>query len=381
MKYLGYLFLIVLFAGCQNPQSGDIEITGTAPGVTLGNVMVKDFAKNTVFRVDVEAGKFNIKDHLRSSGYYKFIYASKATKGGSREVEVYLEPGTYSINIDQDHINDYPSITSSSKLQTQLSAYNAISDIMRHESRKKVVAIHEQMTDIDKASVKSREKDDKISALQAQELAANQVDPLAVFNIFMDRFPNNDIGPHLMMTMDYQNDPVTYYKIYQSFSNDAKNSDEGKELGEKLKELNKLAPGNPAPAIAGTTADGKEVNIKALNKKVILLDFWRSTNGSSRDNHQTMISELLPKFGNSGLGIVSVSFDTDKDKWTGAIAMDKMDWPQLSDLKGDDSPNGQTWGIKSIPAYYLLDGQGRIITRVAEFAEVTPAIQDALSKK
>jgi len=93
-----------------------------------------------------------------------------------------------------------------------------------------------------------------------------------------------------------------------------------------------------------------------------------------------MINELLFKFESRGLGIVSVSFDTDKDKWTGAISADKMTWPQISDLKGDDSPNGQTWGIKSIPAYYLLDGKGRIVTRVADFAEVSPAIEDALSK-
>ncbi len=160
----------------------------------------------------------------------------------------------------------------------------------------------------------------------------------------------------------------------------AKNSDDGKDLEVKLKELAKLAPGSPAPDIAGITPDGKPLNIKALHKKIILLDFWRSTNGSSRDNHEEVIRTMLPELSPKGFGVVSVSLDTDRNKWQQAITSDGMNWPQISDLKGDDSPNASTWGIKSIPTYYLLDGNGKIITRVPEFVEIGAAISDYLSK-
>ncbi|HWZ34528.1 MAG TPA: thioredoxin family protein, partial [Mucilaginibacter sp.] len=114
-------------------------------------------------------------------------------------------------------------------------------------------------------------------------------------------------------------------------------------------------------------------------KKIILLDFWRSSNGSSRDNHAQIISQLLP-LTDKGLGIVSVSFDIDQDKWLSAIKRDRMNWLQVSDLKGDDSPNGPTWGIKSIPAYYLIDGQGKIVARIADFSDVPTAVNEYLSK-
>jgi peroxiredoxin len=380
MKYISIVFLVFLFASCKRSQ-GDIEIIGTAPGVNYGNVIIRDQSKAVAFRTDVEAGKFNIKAFLQTPGYYKMLYASRATKGGSREIELYLEAGTYNINIDQDKINDYPAISSSSEIQTELSAYNAVRDSLRHEARQKAIAINNQMKGVNKGDddVKTGSEMDTISKLQSAELKANRVDEMNVFNAFMAKYPDNEIAAHLLKSLDYQNDPVGYYKLFQKFSPAAQNSDDGKELEKKLTELSKLAPGSPAPAISGTTPDGKELDIKALKKKIILLDFWRSSNGSSRDNHQQIITQLLqltPK----GFGVVSVSFDTDKDRWTSAIALDKMNWPQLSDLKGDDSPNGVTWGIKSIPTYFLLDGDGKIIARIADFADVPLAV-DAYMKK
>ncbi|MCC8424687.1 TlpA disulfide reductase family protein [Mucilaginibacter sp. UR6-11] len=379
MKYISFLFLLLVFASCKHMQ-GDIEINGIAKGVTYGNVIIKDQANTNIFRADIEAGKFNIKSYLQYAGYYKMLYASKATKGGSREIEVYLEPGTYTIDINQDKINDYPLITSSSETQTQLSAYNNVRDSLRHEARQRAIAINNQMRGVNSDNgVKSMSDLDTLNKLQTAELKANQVDEMNVFNAFMAKYPDNEIAAHLLKALDYQNDPVGYYKLFQKFSPVARNSDDGKQLEVKLKELSKLAPGSPAPAITGTTPDGRELDIKAMKKKIFLLDFWRSSNGSSRDNHQQIITQLLqlkPK----GFDVVSISFDTDKDKWLAAVKSDKMDWTQLSDLKGDDSPNGATWGIKSIPAYFLLDGGGKIIARIADFADVPAAVDEYMKK-
>ncbi|MBC7398982.1 MAG: TlpA family protein disulfide reductase [Mucilaginibacter sp.] len=380
MKYLSAVFFVLLFAACKHSQSGQIEITGTADGVTFGNVLIRDQVNTPVYRADVTAGKFHLKEVLQYAGYYKMTYSSSAARSGTREVEVYLEPGTYAIDIDQEKINDYPYITASSPLQTQLSAFNAIRDTARHEAHNKAIDITKQMQQISDTEIKSTTQIGRINQLQAQQLQANQIDEVAVFKEFMSKYPDNAIAGHLMKALPYQDNPVAYYAIFNKFSMLAKNSDDGKDLEIKLKELNKLAPGSPAPAISGTTPDGKPVDIKALHKKIILLDFWRSTNGSSRDNHEELIRTLLPQLSSKGFGVVSVSLDTDNNKWRQAIAADGMDWPQISDLKGDDSPNAGTWGIKSIPTYYLLDGNGKIIVRVAEFVEIDAAISDYLSK-
>jgi len=372
------LFITILFASCKS-STGNFTITGTAPGVLYGNLLIKDLAGNSMIASSINNGKFQIKDYIHVPGYYKMQYSFKETKGTMREVELYLEQGDYTVKIDPTKINDYPVITSSSQLQTQLSEYNAINDTMRHQARQKVLAINKQIKEINDADIKTMDQLKSVSKLQSEEIKVNQNDSFPAFKAFMDKYPDNGVAAHIMKSLDYQNDPVTYYKIFQEFSSAAKSSDDGKELESKLSALSQLAPGSPAPEVSGNTPDGKPLNFKAIGKKLILLDFWRSSNGSSRDNHAQIISQLL-QLSDKGLGIVSVSFDTDQDKWLSAIKRDRMNWMQVSDLKGDDSPNGPTWGIKSIPAYYLIDGQGKIVARIAEFADVPAAVNEYLSK-
>ncbi len=375
MKYISLIFIALAFAACRRSQ-GDIEISGTAKGINFGKVIIRDPANGDIIKTDIEGGKFNTgKRFLQYPGYYTLVYSSHS--GATRKVDMYLQPGPYTVDIDQQKINDYPHIISSSKIQNELSAYNVMVDSAGNAAHQKVVAINAKMNGPDNKIYMPGEYTAIANKMLAEEQKANRIDLLNILTTFINKYPESVAAAHIMLQMDYQNNPVEYYKIYQKLSPDAKNSDDGKELGAKLKELSKLAPGALIP-IEGTTPDGKGLNIKAMNKKVILLDLWRSSNGSSRDNHGQLITALLPKFGPKGFGIISVSFDTEKDKWLAAIQSDKMDWPQLSDLKGDDSPNAAAWGIKSIPIYYLLDGEGRIIERVTEFNDVAAAVNDYL---
>jgi hypothetical protein len=375
MKYLGLIFIAFLFVGCDRSQ-GDIEFTGTVNGIST--VVIRDQSNNNLYTADIQSGKLTIsKRFLKSSGYYKLMYAG--TSGSTRNVEIYLEPGSYTLNIDINKINNYPSITSTSKIQTQLSAYNALADSLTAEGRKKVVSLNSKLNNLKDTVLRPGEYTTMVDKFQTEELKANQFDGLNVLKTFISRYPDNEIAAHIMLKMDYQDDPAAHAKVFETFSSAAKSSDEGKELEGKLKQLSKLAPGS-APAIAGNTADGKTFDIKSLNKKIILLDIWRSSNGTSRDNHLHIQNDILQMYGNKGLGVVSISFDTEKDKWLAAIDHDNMKWPQVSDLKGDDSPNADAWGVKSIPTYYLLDGQGRIIERITAFSDVRTALDDYFTK-
>jgi hypothetical protein len=359
MKYLSLILLIAFFYGCKSSQTGDIEISGTAKNATYGSVIIKDIAKNLVFKADIRNSKFAVKGYLQYSGYYKMIFATPATKGITREVEVYLEPGSYTIDIDPNFINDYPNISSTSEAQKQLSAFIAINQQMKGGGDE----------------VNENTNIEEINRLQQAEIKASRVDPLVPFNAFMKKYPDNEIAAHLMLGMDYQNDPENYYKMFQKVSAAAKATEDGKTLEAKLKELSGLAPGSQMPRIEGTTPTGETLDIKAMHKKLLLIDFWRSTNGTSRDNHKLIIGQLL-QLTTQGFGVISVSFDTNRDKWLSAVEKDKMKWTQISDLKGDESKNGATWGIKSIPAYYLVDGEGRIVKRIADFNDVPAAVDE-----
>jgi hypothetical protein len=58
-----------------------------------------------------------------------------------------------------------------------------------------------------------------------------------------------------------------------------------------------------------------------------------------------------------------VSIDTDKEKWTKAIAKDKLIWTQISDLSGAKGEVYLKYGITSIPANFLIDPNGIVIAK------------------
>ena len=152
-------------------------------------------------------------------------------------------------------------------------------------------------------------------------------------------------------------------------------------LEEKLQQLTRLAAGGEAPEIEGTTPDGKTIDLKALDKKVIIVDFWRALNSQSLRDHDEMATKLLPKYKSKGLEVISVSFDDNRVKWLAYIAKSNMTWPQLSDLKGEASPNAENWAITKIPTYYLLNGKGKIVKRCLDYYELEVAVNAVMAKQ
>jgi thioredoxin-related protein len=52
-----------------------------------------------------------------------------------------------------------------------------------------------------------------------------------------------------------------------------------------------------------------------------------------------------------------------KERWIKAIKDDKMDWYHVSNLKFWQEPIARTYGVRSIPATFLLDEEGTIIAK------------------
>jgi alkyl hydroperoxide reductase subunit AhpC len=68
------------------------------------------------------------------------------------------------------------------------------------------------------------------------------------------------------------------------------------------------------------------------------------------------------KYKDKGFTVLSVSLDSDKDKWLGAIQADKLSWPNhVSDLGGWNSKVPRMYNVSSIPYTVLLDKEGNII--------------------
>jgi peroxiredoxin len=125
-----------------------------------------------------------------------------------------------------------------------------------------------------------------------------------------------------------------------------------KALVTRLGALRNLAVGSAAPDITLPSPDGKDISLSSLRGKYVLVDFWASWCGPCRQENPNVV-RMYNKYKDKGFEIFGVSLDESRDKWLKAIAMDKLTWPHVSDLKGWNSAAAQQYNIQAIPQTLL----------------------------
>ena len=73
------------------------------------------------------------------------------------------------------------------------------------------------------------------------------------------------------------------------------------------------------------------------------------------------VKAVYQKYHEKGFEIVGLSFDRGRQPWINAIVDHQLNWIHLSDLKYWNSEASVVYGISSIPANILLDGNGIIV--------------------
>ena len=140
-----------------------------------------------------------------------------------------------------------------------------------------------------------------------------------------------------------------------------------------------LAIGVKFPDFNEKDTAGKPLAIANYKGKVVLIDFWATWCGPCRAELPNVIA-TYKKYHNQGFEIIGISLDQDQAKLTGFTKSMNMTWPQYFDGQGWGNKLAVKYGMESIPATYLLDGNGKIIGRDLRGDELTQAVAKALGK-
>lgn len=140
----------------------------------------------------------------------------------------------------------------------------------------------------------------------------------------------------------------------------------------------KTSIGTMAPELEFPDPDGNIRRLSDLKGHVVIVDFWASWCGPCRRENPN-VRRIYAQYHDKGLEIFSVSLDRDASSWKKAIVDDKLVWPNhVSDLKQWQSQAAAIYGVRSIPATFILDREGRIVAKDLRGQDLENAVKRLL---
>ena len=219
----------------------------------------------------------------------------------------------------------------------------------------------------------TRQKRDSI-AQEIERVAKEQRDQMEAF---LKSYSDSDVAPFFIeVNMLRMMSLEQIAAFYDRFTDRVKQTEKGKEMGERIAQLKRLAPGSPAPEFELTTPDGGKLALKDLRGHIVLIDFWASWCGPCMDEMPN-VKAIYEKYHDRGLEIVGVSMDNNKANWERAIERAGLVWHHVSSLKGmNRCPVAKLYQVVAIPKLYIIGKDGKIIAKDLRGEELREKIDE-----
>ncbi|SHE40727.1 TlpA disulfide reductase family protein [Pedobacter caeni] len=153
-----------------------------------------------------------------------------------------------------------------------------------------------------------------------------------------------------------------YLEVYDMLDPSLKKTKLAEQIEASLAFSKRGAVGQHLADFTQNDPSGKPISLSSFKGKYVLVDFWAAWCGPCRAENPNVL-KAYNEFSARGFTILGVSLDENLEKWKKAIEDDKLPWTQVSDLKGWKNEVSTYFGIRSIPANYLINAEGIIVAK------------------
>ena len=107
--------------------------------------------------------------------------------------------------------------------------------------------------------------------------------------------------------------------------------------------------------------DGNPISLADYRGKVVLLDFWAVWCGPCVGEIPN-VKEVYEKYHDKGFEVIGVSFDENESVVREFIREKEIPWRQILDSEGFKGIFAKQYGVRGIPAPFLIDRNGKVIS-------------------
>lgn len=373
MRKLFVLGLIVLFASCGDDTDAGYQLSGTVANATEGQKIIISELNDTntqtvpIDTVTVTDGKFEIDLPEKENPTISFL-----TLDGLRGNILYIaenSPISFEIYTDSLHASKVTGGENNRVL------YNYLGEIKKTNAQMEELrnSMRQAFTNQDSVQLEVlQEKQEEIIATDKEakrELVARNPNSLVAVMVLQD----------MVNTRMYS--VAELRELYENLSPELQETALAQNLDQNLKNLNRTEVGSIAPDFSAPTPDGDELALSDALGEVTLVDFWASWCKPCRVENPNIV-DVYEKYHDQGFNIVQVSLDRpgQKDKWLEAIEDDNLDWNHVSNLMFWQDPIAAQYGVRAIPAAFLLNEKGEIVAKNLRGEELEEKVAELLNE-
>lgn len=192
---------------------------------------------------------------------------------------------------------------------------------------------------------------------------ANQKKWMADVEQFLTDYEKSDEAPDARFQLANANEfdaeeakaRADYQKLVENFPE----TTAGKKAAGALRRLDLTGK---SITVKGAGLQGDQIDSSKLVGKPLLVVFWASWAAQSKRELPDLV-KLYEKHHKTGLEMIGVSLDNDKDEAAAAVKEFGIGWPQIFEGGGFDTRLAAEYGIISLPTIFLVDAQGKVVNR------------------
>ena len=193
---------------------------------------------------------------------------------------------------------------------------------------------------------------------------------LADLSGFVNQFPASSDAPEALFQLGIAEEfagneaqAIKYYAEIGARYGDSPNAAKAEGARRRLE-----LKGRPL-ALVAKTLDGKTLDTRSLEGKVVVLHYWASwSEPSVKDMSQ--LRDLQAKFGNR-LSLVGVNVDVDSADAQRVVQQNRYSWSHLYSKGGMESQLANQLGVVSVPMMIVVDATGKVVKTGVHSAELS----------